>query len=569
MKKRYLFIMAVLAFFLAVSCSDKWNDHYSRQDVVVNSEVVEVVGTSVQDYIKSNSDLSTISGLFAEQGVYNRMDAKNQFFTVLVYPNGSLSGVTIEDPEFFALTSVCDLGMTPSKLTNGYSIQMWNGKYLDVTVLTGVLGSEVYIAGSKLKSVVQAKNGYIYVMEDPIFALKSLYEVLQDLGDDYSIFKELVFSFEERVFDRENSIPVGVDLTGNTVYDSVFVTKNLLMDRYDSGGTLTWNMRSEYFSSTMLIPSNELITHALDNAYNDVQQALGRKPNSADTIKFREWIVKSVFYSRALTPEELDGETDIYSVSGYQEGASASTSGTQWKPTVQKVNTANSVQLSNGVAYYVTKLKIPNNVVIWRIKNRFYYWENCAAEEKELYFKWTNLQTPDIWDNGGFGPLGPWPFVSYKVLRAYPTPEAEANKLPVALEVTGISLNEDGTVSVAMVPPGEYYLRMGFRSDKYPFRLDIYFNDELVRQNLDPNIHYDRTAIGYPEGYVWRDWYATSNRANYYDCDGGEIAIVTVTGTEPQPIKIKMVSNDMTQGTGSRNRLITYCWTLRPTTNNY
>ena len=570
MKNKYSLVLVSFLLFLATSCSEKWDDHYSQQDVVINSEIVEVYDMSAQDYIQSNSDLSILSNLFEEQGIYDQLDTKDQLFTIMVYSNKSMGKVTYDDPEFFAQTCICDLGLTPSKLTDGFSIQMWNGKYLSVGLLEGSNGSEIYIAESRLSKIIQVDNGYVYLMEDAILAPKSLYEVLDNLGDNYSLFKELVYSFEERVFDRDNSIPVGVDVTGNTIYDSTFVIQNTLMDRYNSGGSITWNMRSEYFSSTMLIPSNELIEEALNNAYDYVQEALNRIPTTEDTTKFKEWIVKSSFYDYVLTPEQLEGADDLYSVAGYLDGESASTSGVQWKPSVQKVNTVSPVELSNGVAYYETNLKIPNNVVIHRIKNRFYIWENCSAEEKEEYFKWTNLENPDIYDNGSFGPLGTWPAVYYKCLRAYPTAEAEANQLPVSVECTGISLNEDGTISIAKIPPGEYYLRMGFQSNKYPWRVDIYFNDELVAEEVNPNgAHYDRTGLGYPEGYVWRDWYSTSNRAAYYDCDGMDIATVTVTGTELQSIKIKMVSTDMTQASGSRNRMIIYNWCLRPTLDNY
>lgn len=570
MKRKYSIIASAFSLLLAFSCTEKWDDHYSGKDIVINSDVVKVVNNTAREYIQSESGLSSISALFQEQGIFDAMDSKKQLFTLLAYSNDAMAGATIEDQEFFARTCVCDLAFTPTKLTNGLSMQMWNGKYLSVSVQETAAGDEIRIAQSKVKSVVQVNDGFVYLMESPIYAPKSLYEMLNNLGDNYSLFKELVSSYEVKEFDKANSIPKGVDQTGNTVYDSVFVVKNTLMDRYNSGGSESWNMRSEFYSSTMLIPSDVLIKAALDEAYEKVREALSREPNANDSLKFREFILKSAFYDRVLTVEELNGTADLYSVSGYLRGASASTPGVQWKPDVQKVNTASPVELSNGVAYYQTSLKIPNNVVIYRIKNHFYLWDNCNEAEKAEYFKWTNLENPDIWDNGGFGPLGPWPYVSYKVLRAYPTAAATAEKLPVAVECTGIALNADGTVSVAMIPPGEYDLRMGFRSDKYPWRLKIYFNDELVATGVNPNnAHYDRTRLGYPEGYVWRDWYSTSNKASYYDCDGMQIATVTVTGSGLQPIRIKMVSDDMTQGTGSRNRMIIHSWTLRPTANNY
>jgi hypothetical protein len=495
-------------------------------------------------------------------------------FTVLVYPNSIMESAQVDDPEFFANTCVSDLAFTPTKLVKGLSVQMWNGKYLEVNVEKTASTTDYYIAGSRVSKFIQVNNGFVYVMNAPIYAPKSLYEVLTGLGDNYTRFKELVFAYEEKVFDRDNSVPVGVDNTGNTVYDSVFVTKNLLMDRYGSGGTETWNMRSEFYSSTLLIPDNDVVDGALTKAYQDVRDALNRDTNANDTLKFEQYIVKSAFYDHILKPDELDGTEDIYSVSGYIEGESASTPGVQWRPTIQKVNTAAPVTLSNGIAYYTTKLKIPNNVVIHRIKNRFYIWDYCNEIEKEEYFVWDGLESVGISDKGGMGPIGPWPFIPYKTVMAWPTAEAQANASPVSVECTGIALKEDGTISVVMVPPGEYYLRMGFEANKYPWKADIYFNGDLAATNIDPNGgHYDRYGGAYyAEGFVPADWYAVDSKAGNYDRDGMDIGIVTVTGDELQPIKIKIVSNDMAEIRASGNtkgRLVIYHWCLRPTENNY
>ena len=44
----------------------------------------------------------------------------------------------------------------------------------------------------------------------------------------------------------------------------------------------------------------------------------------------------------------------------------------QWRTTVNKVDLDNPVKMSNGIAYYVTSLKIPTNaVLLWRIKEFF------------------------------------------------------------------------------------------------------------------------------------------------------------------------------------------------------
>lgn len=572
MKRRFLYAIAAGLALFSFSCSDKWDQHYAPGDKEVDSSIIEIADMTAQEYIQSNSDLSSIAGLFTDQNVFTQMGEKDQLFTVLVYSNSVMQNAQIDEPDFFANTCVSDLAFTPTKLVNGLSIQMWNGKYLEVGVESTATTTDYSIAGSQISKIIQVNNGFVYLMSDAIYAPKSLYEYLNGLGDDYSAFKQLVFSYEESAFDRENSVPVGVDNTGNTVYDSVFVTKNLLMDRFNSGMSPSWDMRSEFYTSTLLIPNNELVEGALSKAYQDVRDALNREPNANDSLKFEQFIIKSAFYNSLLTPEMLEGEEDLYSVSGYIEDETASTPGVQWRPTVQKVNTAAPVTLSNGVAYYITELKIPNNVVIHRIKNRFYIWEYCNETEKAEYYKWDGLENISIVDDGGFGPLGPWPFIPYKTVRAWPTEAAKAAESVCSVELTGISLKEDGSVAVVMVPPGEYHLRMGFKSNRFPHTFQIYFNDELVHDAINPNIHYDRTNLGFPEGYVPADWGAVTNRASYYDCDGAEIGIVTITGDELQPIKIKVASDDIAAIAASGNtkgRYQLYCWTLRPTENNY
>lgn len=574
MKKRYRNTILMAVMLLYFGCSEKWEQHYELTDKEVESNIVEVADMAAQEYIQSNSDLSAIAGLFVEQDIFTRMEEKDQLFTVLVYSNSVMGSAQIGEPEFFANTCVSNLAFTPTKLVDGLSIQMWNGKYLEVSVEKTASTTNYFIAGSPIEKVIEVNDGFVYVMGEAIYAPKSMYEFLNGLGENYSLFKDLVFGYEEKAFDRENSVPVGVDETGNTVYDSVFVTKNLLMDRFNSGGGEKWNMRSEYYTSTLLVPNNTLVEGALTKAYQDVRDALNRDPNANDTLKFEQYVIKSAFYDQLLTPEQLDGGQDIYSVDGYVEDETASTPGVQWKPSVQKVNTANPVDLSNGVAYYTTKLKIPNNVVIHRIKNRFYIWEYCNETEKEEYFVWDGLNEISIDDNGGFGPIGPWPFIPYKCIRAWPTEEAKANGDPVSVECTGISLKEDGTVSVVMVPPGEYYLRMGFQANNYPWRMEIYFNDELVASDVNPNGgHYDRYGGSYyPEGFNPSDWTAVTSKAGNYDRDGMDIGVVTVTGEELKPIKIKILSRDIAEigATGdSKARLEIYHWCLRPTENNY
>lgn len=60
--------------------------------------------------------------------------------------------------------------------------------------------------------MIKTNNAYIYDLEDYINTPKALMEYLKDLPDEeYSIFKEMVLSRTQRVFDKAASTPIGID----------------------------------------------------------------------------------------------------------------------------------------------------------------------------------------------------------------------------------------------------------------------------------------------------------------------------------------------------------------------
>ena len=145
----------------------------------------------------------------------------------------------------------------------------WNGKYVTVRIYDEpVDGMEpgIYFNGSKVKKVIKTNNAYIYDLEDYINTPKALMEYLKDLPDEeYSIFKEMVLSRTQRVFDKAASTPIGIDKTGNTVYDSVFTEKS----QYFADKKL--DLYSENITATLLVPSNDLIENALKYADDGVK----------------------------------------------------------------------------------------------------------------------------------------------------------------------------------------------------------------------------------------------------------------------------------------------------------
>jgi hypothetical protein len=132
---------------------------------------------------------------------------------------------------------------------------------------------------------------------------------------------------------------------------------------------------------------------------------------------------------------------------------------------------------------------------------------------------------------------------------------------------------------------------MGFKHSLL-YSLSIYFNDSLLIKDMvmyaqGSNYHFDRgsvgvvdyngaMSIGYPEGYNWKDWRAKSEKAQAYDTDGYQVAIVNVPKEGGFTIKIESYDNaflygpTLTTRDGTNvNQLMMYHWCLRPTKNNY
>lgn len=579
------------------SCSD-WDDHYD--EAAVTSSTAEVYQGDIVSYLRSNSDLSQISQLFEQAGAYEVTTLDKQY-TFVVCDNSTLNGASIADRKVFANNSISDIAVTPSELRDGFGINNRAGK----TIWVYGSGSSLKIDNYAIKRVVKTDNGYVYVIDGVLPVRLSVYDYLKQLSDDYSTFKALVAKYEQRVFDREHSAATGVNQAGEVVYDTVWVTRNTLMDRYTDSGVEQWNMRDENYVTTMFIPNNAQVEKALRSALDSIPSWLNREATDADREKFEEWIVRACFSDKRLETAQVNAQAeDFLAVGGCKmvidERADETTykavDDTWWRPSVQTVDTQNRVNLSNGYAYYTTNLKIPNHIVIYRVKTRFYQiWDasNIRNDEGLMreYFDWTNLGlfSTSISTLASYDALYKygWPIIDYNLLTACPTDEAIDDSLVVGVEYSGLVYDAENDLALPVnLPAGEYYLRMGFeRSTTY--RISIYFNGEFVWEGRADQMNADRIANdiptygimapGYPEGFDPDEWREYDANVAAYDTDGYTVGLVTMKRNGN--FRIRVESKDMAYrstirstaagDSGNKFQLFMYHWCLRPTHNNY
>ncbi len=613
-----VFPMLLMGCILNTACNSDWDDHFDEAAIEISGVAnVEVYAGTANEYISSTSGLTKINELFANHNVYDITQADGQY-TFVVCEDNLFDASLISDPSLFAKYCVADMAVSPSKLVDGSGINTRSGKTI-----------WVYDNGAKLEErtitkVVKTANGYIYVVDGILPIRLSAYEYLQSLDDaDYSRFKALVKKYEYEYFDRENSTPIGVGDDGRVIYDSVKVIKNTFLDRYDKDGTPTWNMRDESYTTTMFVPNNYLVDKAINTACDSIPLWLNRESTAADTAKFEQWILKACFINKNMSVDEVAlTAPDFEGVKGCQEVidelADITTykevEASWWRPSVQKVDVETPVRLSNGVAYYCNSLKIPNHIVIYRVKSRLYdLWNNMSLEQQKQYFTWTNWTDPMVINDcqGQFdlaqGTQSEWPTIYYHNLCAIPTEEAMEEKAVCSVVYPGLSWVVDGktglgTICEVNVPAGEYFLRMGFKHS-LQYSLSIGFDGGSGRFNwlkrdmnmhaTGSNYHFDRGAasevphygddfgISYPEGFDVDYWQKFDEKAIAYDTDGYTVGKVTVERSGN--FKIKIESTDMStiykaaldsgqvldRNKNNVNQLMMYHWCLRPTHNNY
>lgn len=608
----------VCSLLLLASCSD-WNDHYDPANIVTGD--IDVYNGDVASYIKSEQKLSNMAKVYSTSGILDNMKGDMQY-TLIVADNDVLDMSQIENINAFAKYTVSDAAVEPSLLTDGYGIKTQSGKSLWVAVD----GSTVKLDKYNIVKTVKANNGYIYYVNGTLKVRKSVYEYLNALpeGDNpetsYTLFKNLVKQYEERWFDRESSRVTGVNAQGQTVYDSVFVQRNTLMDRYSEDGIKAWDMFDEQYNTTMFIPNDAQVKAAIDTACDSIPSWLNRQPTAADTAKFEKWIVEAAFVNSKLSDNQLCAGNDsiiaavglykrvedkVNDIVEYKTETSA-----YWNPSVNTVNVSGKEELSNGVAYYTNTLHIPNHIVIYRVKSRFYeLWNNMTSDQREAHFTWTNWQNPYVVNDaqGSFFLVETWPEMFYHVLTAEPTKEAINNSLECGVVYDGTYYDEEtGSIFDVTLPKGEYYLRMGFKHS-LTYSISIYFRTkglnpltdreypwqemkkDMVLYAQGSNFHFDRGAasevphygedgISYPEGFDVDYWQKYNEKAIAYDTDGYTVGKVNIEKNGNFEIKITSSDNarlykysvpDNARTKNNIQQLMMYHWCLRPTKNNY
>jgi hypothetical protein len=335
-----------------------------------------------------------------------------------------------------------------------------------------------------------------------------------------------------------------VNKEGNTLYDSIFYVYNPLFSSAE--------FNSEFKQFTVLLPSNEVIKTCYSNLASTYQK-MGKVVEKSDSTLALTWIKEAMFYNGEITDfSAIDIKSAFNRV---------------WRTTVQQIDVANPVNMSNGTLYKITKMKIPNNVIISRIKSLVHYWEyqdTLYPTEGDLYTFVGLSKPPSIYTGDATPKTSIMPnYMVFQVSGLVDSNDELSVEFPPLERYVNL---EDGKykVRVMEVPCGEYNLYMGFWSSGHPY-VNIYFNGVKklsdVQASLSTPWNYDRVTE------TEKDLNPVNGTAKWNGL-GGLVGVVNVDGEGMASFKIKVEFSKL-MAVGGKKTLSIYHWALKPTANNY
>ncbi len=543
MKKIFIILFIVCPFL--ISCNNTWDDYfYGDQGLEVDKSSM-----TLTEFFQENPEYSQYFDLLKNTGLDKEL-TKDQQLTLWVANNEAMSASGIESNDTLRMEYHMNyLPFIRTDLKNGLRIRSLNGIYLQITQT----GEDVYVNNAKVIKTYILKNGVVHVIESLLKSKINMYDYLRQLGDDYSIMRDSIFAQDIRVFDKANSIPIGVDKTGNTLYDSVFYVYNPLFEKA--------KFNSEFSQFTALVPSNEVVSRCFEKL-NTQYALMGKEVTKADTVLAMTWLKEAAFYNGIITD--------------FSNKDTKSAFDRVWRDPVQVIDITNPVELSNGVLYNVTEVKIPNNVIISRIKSLIEYWQYLSDDQKDWYQFIGVQKKADGSDNVSVftDSETPKPTVlpNYLVLDVVGDPDSNSE---FSVSFPPLEKYEEGTKTLVrkmQVPPGEYNLYMGFHSSGHPY-VNVYFandnsSDNYVYKKINENL---QISLSTPWNF---------DRVNETEADlivggkskwdglGGLVGVVNIEGNSMASFRIKVEFNKL-ESAGSSKKLRLYHWTLKPTANNY
>lgn len=534
-----IYFSLVFLILLLASCNSRWDEYYNTNTTVSETESNEDVKT----FFKNTPEFSKFYQEIESCGLDVELE-KDQQMTIWVVDNEGMDNSDIIPNDTVRIKYHMNyLPFLYSDLKSGLRIPSLNGVYLQINHQ----GGDVYVNKSKVVHSYKLKNAVVHVIDRLLKSKVNMFDYIVNLPDDYSMFRDSIIKNNIMLFDKVNSTPIGVDITGNTVYDSVFYVYNPLFEKAQ--------FNSEFKQFTLFLPNNETLQDCFEKLTNQYK-AMGKVVTANDSSLAMTWIKEAAFYNGELT---IFDDLDI-----------KSSFGRIWRPTIQKIDINSQEELSNGLMYKISDVKIPTNYILTRIKSLVHYYEYLTEEQQKQYYTFMNTTKISIFMDSAT----PKPEIlpNYYILDL--TGDEDSNEFWVEFPPLEryTDANNNYKSRVMTVPVGEYDLYMGFHSQGHPY-INVYFdgNTDGESSSAPENLKLIGSNLSIVNSNPWNfdrvnettnDLYG--DKVVKWDGLGGLVGTVKVEGEGMSSFRIRVAYYK-----GDSKRLRIYHWCLKPSSSNY
>lgn len=447
---RVNWFMVIVCIVFATGCKDDdWDEHYEQLDSRLESNLLSV--------LSSEAEYSTFVTLLEQTG-YDTVLETAQAYTVWAPNNTAMAQVpsnVLNDSDLlnqFIGNHISRFSYNTSNSENPVLVKMMNNKYIEFLNDAGQVSfGDVEV----VEKDILTSNGILHKITDVLDVKPNIWGYLNDNVSQYPIMMDYLTQFNAIVFDEANSVEVGVNSLGQTVYDSIFSSSNSF---FKTIGDLS--SEEERFTFIGLT----------DDVYADTYDIFKDYYNNPveDSIKFN---TDKVIFSNINFPQ-----VNLEDLTG---GAIPNTIGNE--VVIQANDIGDNLDLSNGNLFVASQLNYdPKNVVYkpiryeiensdrrvfgsltdFLIQDRFDPFasgrftnvvsllENPDANDSNNYFEiaFTNVLSASYTVNLKFSAIGASQSTKLKFELSY----VDENKNTIVNEIPAIIVNnqEDGIIQI-------------------------------------------------------------------------------------------------------------------------
>ncbi len=331
-------LSAVLILTLACTVNKEWDKYYNPSSGQLGSTLLEL--------LKENENYS----LFYQKVLETRFDSiliKNQYFTLFVPNNSAFNDIpeySLQQWKDIIGFHICYQSFFSREFGNKNILSIL-GKYLNISD-EGNNNYSIFNSSIIMEKTDQnCSNGVLHEINQLLIPKKNIYEYVMSLGDDFSLFKKYINSMDIIEMDYDKSVRIGVDESGNTIYDTVWVKSNSYLDNIA-------HINSENDSYTGLLIKDEQIMQALNKAsgyFGNVSEL-----NENDFLKLLSIAYSAAFLEGTYRQDELPDT--MVSV----EGKSLTLQDLAFSEEVD-------LEMSNGMIHILSEFNIPKEFFLYTI----------------------------------------------------------------------------------------------------------------------------------------------------------------------------------------------------------